>query len=81
MVNQFALPIALGAISWMIYVIYLAVCLCEAVYYHFLMVEAKGRMLKELNEIFKGRNPCHASLLKKEKPEEAVAQVREVKDA
>ena len=79
LVNQFAFPIALGDITWKTYFIYLATCTAEAVYYYFIMVETKGHTLEELTEIFKAPNPRLASLTKKEKVEEAVAQVQEIK--
>lgn len=79
LVNQFALPIALEVISWKTYFIYMAVCLCQAVYYYFVMVETKGHTLEELNIIFQARNPRKAASLKKEVIEEGVARVQEVK--
>lgn len=79
LVNQFALPIALERITWKTYFVYMAVCVAEAVYYYFVMVETKGYTLEELNEIFKARNPRNASLVKKEKIDEAVAKVHEAK--
>ena len=80
MVNQFALPVALGDIGWKTYFIYLATCSLEAVYYFFIMVETKGHTLEELNEIFKARNPRQASLAK-ERTEETVNKVHELKAA
>ncbi|KAJ6444462.1 lactose permease [Purpureocillium lavendulum] len=79
LVNQFALPIALEHIAWKTYFIYLATCSAEALYYFFLMVETKGHTLEELNEIFKAPNPRIASLAK-ERTEETVAQVAELKE-
>lgn len=48
-------------------------------YYYFIMVETKGHTLEELTDIFEAPNPRLASLLRKEKMEEAVAQAQEVK--
>lgn len=81
LVNQFAFPIALEDITWKTYFIYLATCAAEAVYYYFIMVETKGHTLEELTEIFKARNPRLASLAKKDKVEEAVVRVQEIKSA
>ncbi|TPX09351.1 uncharacterized protein E0L32_009395 [Thyridium curvatum] len=78
LVNQFALPVALGKIAWKTYFVYLGTCFFMVIYYYFLMVETKGHTLEELNEIFKARNPRKASLAK-EKVNETVAQVQELK--
>jgi sugar porter (SP) family MFS transporter len=80
LVNQFALPVALERITWKTYLVYLATCSAEALYFYWIMVETKGHTLEELNEIFKAPNPRNASLLsKKEKIDQAVAQVHEAK--
>lgn len=80
LVNQFALPIALNVISWKTYFIYMAVCLCQAVYYYFVMVETKGHTLEELNLIFEARNPRKASAIMKEEVDDGVAKVQQVKE-
>lgn len=59
----------------------MAVCMCQAVYYYFVMVETKGRTLEELNMIFEARNPRKAASLKKEDIEENVAKAQQVKAA
>jgi MFS family permease len=79
LINQFALPIALENINWKTYFVFLAVCLAEAIYYYFIMVETKGHTLEELDEIFESKNPRNASFLKKEVVDEEVAKVQEVK--
>lgn len=79
LVNQFAFPTALADITWKTYFIYLGTCSAEAIYYYFIMVETRGHTLEELTDIFKAPNPRKASLLKKEKVEEAVAHVQEIK--
>lgn len=57
----------------------MAVCLCQAIYYYFVMVETKGHTLEELNLIFQSRNPRKAASLKKEEVDEGVARVQQVK--
>lgn len=59
----------------------MAVCLCQAVYYYFVMVETKGHTLEELNEIFEAKSPRKASQLEKEVVDEEVAKVQQVKQA
>lgn len=80
LVNMFAIPIALERISWKTYLVFLATCFCEAVYYWFIMVETKGHTLEELNDIFRAENPKQASLIKKEAVETAVTKVKEAKE-
>lgn len=58
----------------------MAVCLCQAIYYYFVMVETKGHTLEELNIIFQARNPRKAASLKKEVIEEGVARVQQAKE-
>lgn len=79
LVNMFATPIALERIAWKTYLVFLATCFLEGVYYWFLMVETKGHTLEELNEIFRARNPKKASMIEKSVVENAVSKVEEVK--
>jgi nitrate/nitrite transporter NarK len=80
LVNMFVIPIALEKIRWRTYIVFLATCAFETVYYFFIMVETKGHTLEEMNEIFRERNPKNASLIKKEKVEEAVEKVRGIRE-
>lgn len=57
----------------------MAVCLCQAIYYYFVMVETKGHTLEEMNLIFQARNPRKAASLKREEVDEGVARVQQVK--
>lgn len=59
----------------------MGVCLFQAVYYYFIMVETKGHTLEELNLIFEARNPRKAASLKKEEIDEGVARVQQVKES
>lgn len=45
------------------------------------MVETKGHTLEEMNDIFRAKNPKQASLIKKEKVQEAVETVKQVREA
>lgn len=78
LVNMFAIPVALKDITWKTYFVFLVTCGLETVYYWFVMVETKGHTLEEMNEIFRANNPKQASLIKKDKVEEAVMMVKEV---
>jgi sugar porter (SP) family MFS transporter len=77
LINQFALPVALQRIGWKTYFVFFSTCSAQAVYYYFIMVETKGHTLEEMNEIFRAKNPRNASLIKKDKIEETVNQIRE----
>lgn len=79
LVNMFAIPVALEKITWKTYIVFLAVCLAEAVYYFVFMVETKGHTLEELNAIFRQRSPKKASLIKKDVVENAVSMVKDSK--
>ncbi|OIW25688.1 general substrate transporter [Coniochaeta ligniaria NRRL 30616] len=74
LINQFALPVALQRISWKTYSVYLGVCLAQAVYYYFIMVETKGWTLEELNEVFEAKNPRKASFMQKVVVDEEVVK-------
>lgn len=80
LVNMFVIPVALERISWRTYVVFLATCSLQAVYYFFVMVETKGHTLEEMNEIFRAPRPKSASLIRREKVQEAVEKVKEVRD-
>ncbi|KAF4961110.1 hypothetical protein FSARC_10274 [Fusarium sarcochroum] len=79
LVNQFALPIALGKITWRTYLIYMGTCCFEAIYYYFIMVETKGHTLEELDDIFNAPSPRNASIVNKSVVQEHVAEVQALK--
>lgn len=78
LVNMFVIPVALEKISWKTYIVFLVTCAFETVYYFFVMVETKGHTLEEMNDIFKAKNPKQASLIKKDKVEQAIEKVKQV---
>lgn len=80
LVNMFVIPIALEKIRWRTYIVFLATCAFEGVYYFFIMVETKGHTLEEMNEIFRAKDPKKASLIKKDKVEEAMEKVKGVRE-
>jgi len=61
LLNSYALPIAIKAISWKTYIIFCAWCPVMAAIVWFTMVETKGRTLEELSEVFSAKNPRKAS--------------------
>ena len=73
---MFIIPIALEKISWKTYIVFLATYAFEAVYYFLIMVETKGHTLEEMNEIFRAKNPKQASLVRKDKVQEAVEKMK-----
>jgi MFS family permease len=61
--NMFIIPIGLGAIMWKFYFLYIAWNAFQTLFIYFFFVETKNRTLEEINEIFKSKSSCIASLL------------------
>lgn len=66
LLNQFAWPVALAAISWRTYIIFTIWCAIQGTVIYFFIPETKARTLEELDIIFESKNPCKASLEKKQ---------------
>ena len=66
LLNQFAWPVSLAAISWRTYIIFTIWCAIQGVVIYFVIPETKARTLEELDVIFEAKNPRNASLEKKQ---------------
>lgn len=53
--NTFVNPIALEAIGWKYYFVFLVVCAVQIVNIYFTFPEVKGRTLEEIAEVFDGQ--------------------------
>lgn len=81
LLNQFAWPIALKAIGWKTYIIFIVWCAIQTVVFYFMMPETRRRTLEELDHIFEARNPVKASLVTREvrlDAEKSIVDVHEV---
>ncbi|OAA67802.1 General substrate transporter [Akanthomyces lecanii RCEF 1005] len=52
--NNFVNPIAMDAIQWRYYMVYVAILVAEVIITYFFLPETKGRSLEEIAEIFDG---------------------------
>ena len=66
LLNQFAWPVSLQMIGWRTYIIFTIWCAIQGTIIYFFIPETKARTLEELDLIFEARNPCKASLEKKQ---------------
>jgi len=80
MVNQFAWPVAIKAITWKTYIIFTIWCGIQAIVIYFFIPETKNRTLEELDEIFESKNPVKASIAKKRLGFDAYGEVVNVQD-
>ncbi|EMC98111.1 hypothetical protein BAUCODRAFT_22945 [Baudoinia panamericana UAMH 10762] len=72
--NSFVNPIALGAIGWKLYIVYVAWLAIETTIIFFLYPETKGPTLEELGRLFEDVNPMvkgHLDLERNEKAEDS----------
>jgi MFS family permease len=66
LINNLAIPVALNNIEWKIYIFYAVWCFVQGIVFYFVLVETRGFTLEELDQIFAERNPCKASLKKRD---------------
>lgn len=66
LLNQFAWPVSLQMIGWKTYIIFTGWCFIQGTVIYFFIPETKARTLEELDIIFEAKNPCKASLEKKQ---------------
>jgi len=66
LLNQFAWPVSMAAITWKTYIIFTVQDAIQAAIIWMFLPETKGRTLEELDEIFAAKNPVKASTQKKE---------------
>ena len=62
LLNDYAIPIALKAIAWRIYIIFAGWNVIQTLWVYFLFVETKGHTLEEMDYIFEAKNPIRESL-------------------
>lgn len=62
--NTYVTAIALKAIGWKYYLLFVSLNLAYAVCWYFFGVETKGRTLEELQEVFEAKWPPRAALKK-----------------
>ena len=55
-IGQFVNPIAMGAISWKYYIVFICINALLFVAIYFIFPETRGRSLEEITEIFDGKN-------------------------
>ncbi|KAF7197216.1 Lactose permease, partial [Pseudocercospora fuligena] len=63
--NTYVTAVALKAIAWKYYLVFVALNVLYGVFWYFLGVETKGRTLEELQEVFDAKWPPRAALAKK----------------
>lgn len=56
-VNTYGISVAIVAIEWKLYLVYIGWIIFEIVIIYFYFVETAGKTLEELSEIFEARNP------------------------
>ena len=64
LVNTYAIPIGLKAITWRLYIVYAGWNLVQAVWVYIFFVEPKGHTLEEMDTIFESKHPVKESLRK-----------------
>lgn len=65
LLNDYAIPVALKAITWHIYIIFACWNVVQTLWVYFLFVETKGYTLEEMDLIFEAKNPVKESLRKR----------------
>ncbi|KAJ9110854.1 hypothetical protein QFC19_001363 [Naganishia cerealis] len=53
--NQYVNPIALGAIGWKYYLVYVVILFGEIIFCYFFIIETKGHSLEEIAVLFDGK--------------------------
>lgn len=74
LLNSYAIPIALKAITWHIYIIFACWNVVQTLWVYFFFVETKGHTLEEMDYIFEARNPVRESLRKPAPIEEVLRE-------
>ena len=62
LLNDYAIPIALQAIAWHIYIIFACWNVVQTLWVYFFFVETKGHTLEEMDYIFEAKSPVKESL-------------------
>jgi hypothetical protein len=75
LLNDYAIPVALEAIAWRIYIIFACWNVVQTVWVYFFFVETKGHTLEEMDFIFEAKSPVKESL-RKHAPAEEVLQTQ-----
>lgn len=74
LLNAYAIPIALKAIAWRIYIIFACWNVVQTLWVYFCFVETKGHTLEEMDFIFDAKNPVKESLRKHAPAEEVLRE-------
>jgi MFS family permease len=77
LLNDYAIPIALKAISWRTYIIFACWNVVQTLWIYYFFVETKGHTLEEMDFIFEAKYPVKESL-RKHAPAEEVLQRQSV---
>ena len=72
LLNSYAIPIALKAIAWHIYIIFASWNVVQTLWVYFFFVETKGHTLEEMDFIFEAKHPVRESLRAHARAEEVL---------